>query len=54
MMTEGRGIVAALAMVRKGMKEVKILTFEAYGNKSLKKTQVCQIIKDVKEEKHSQ
>jgi hypothetical protein len=34
--------VAALAMAGKGMKEVKILTEQAYSNKSLKRAQIYQ------------
>jgi hypothetical protein len=50
-MTEVRDFIAALARTGKGMKEIKILADRAYGIKSLKRTQIYQIIKEVKEGK---
>jgi hypothetical protein len=48
-----RDFVAALAMIRKGMNEIKILTDQAYGNTSLKRKQIYHIIKEVKDEKNT-
>jgi hypothetical protein len=47
-MTEVIGVVAALATTGKNMKEVKILAGQAYGNISLKRARMYQIIKEVK------
>jgi histone-lysine N-methyltransferase SETMAR len=52
-MTEVRDFIAALARTGKGMKEIKILADRAYGIKSLKRTQIYQIIKEVKEGKNT-
>jgi hypothetical protein len=38
-------------MASKSINEIKILTGQANGNKSLKKTQIYQMIKEVKQEK---
>jgi hypothetical protein len=45
-----RDLVAAHAMARKGMNEEKIPIDQTYVNKSLRRAQVFQINKDVKEE----
>jgi hypothetical protein len=46
--------VAANAMPEKGMKDIKILIGKVYSNKILKRTQIYQNIKEVKEgKKHS-
>jgi hypothetical protein len=44
-------IFAALATSGKSMKEVKILTDQAYGSMSLNRAWIYQIIKEVKVEK---
>jgi hypothetical protein len=46
-----RDFLVALAKAEKGIKEIKILIGQAYSNKSLKKTQIYQFIKEVKEAK---
>jgi hypothetical protein len=51
MRTEVSDFVVALAMPRKSMNEIKILTGQANGNKNLKRTQTYQIFKEVKEGK---
>jgi hypothetical protein len=48
-----RDFVAALAMPRKSTNEIKILTGQANGNESLKRTHPYQIIKEVKEGKNA-
>jgi hypothetical protein len=50
-MKEVRDFFAALAMTRKGISEIKISTNQAYGNKSLKRKQAYQSVKEVKEKK---
>jgi hypothetical protein len=52
-MTEVRDLVAILALARKGTNEIKIPTDQVYSNKSLKRTQIYQIIKQVKEDKNT-
>jgi hypothetical protein len=46
-----RDFVAALAIPRKSMNEIKILTGQANSNKNLKKTLISLIINKVKDEK---
>jgi hypothetical protein len=53
-MTDVRDFVAALAMARKRMNEIKIPTDQVYDNKSLKKTEAYQFIKEVKRLKKQQ
>jgi hypothetical protein len=45
-----REFITTLALARKGMNEIKILTEKASGNTGLKKKQLYQIIKEVKDE----
>jgi rhodanese-related sulfurtransferase len=52
-LTKMRHIVVVLARTGKSMKEVKILTDQAYGNISLKKKQMCKIFKEVKSGKNT-
>jgi hypothetical protein len=47
-LTESSYFVAAFARSRKSKKKMKILNYKAYGNKSMKRTQLYQIIKEVK------
>jgi hypothetical protein len=51
--TEVSDFVAALSIPRKSMNEIKVLTGQANGIKSLKKTQSLQIIKEVKAGKNT-
>jgi hypothetical protein len=52
-MPEMKDFVAALAKAIRVRKEIKFLTGLAYGNKSLKRIQIFQIIKDIKDGKNT-
>jgi hypothetical protein len=48
-----RNFFAALAMARKGTKKTKIVAEQVNNNKSLKRTQIYQSTKEVKEVKNT-
>jgi hypothetical protein len=47
-MKEATTFISDLAITEKGVKVVKNLTDQAYGNMNLQRTQIYKIIKDVK------